>query len=421
MATVTMTNGHRYKFAASAGTPVLLESSDNVGDINYFHNALHIEDVESSIGSTGFVTIKGDNANTSYGPQILCWNIGSGDAGIAFRTDSVYWHVGQDNSQSNRFSIGNSHAIGTSVAISIDTSEDVTIHQDLAINGELDMTDGQIKNVKEIQFQDWDDNTNAHDTTRILMRDQTIFVYNGGLAVGNYSNDVLGDIMDTQLEVEDKISVGLGNTGTTSAIGQGGNETWLECYMVSTGTAGYNAAGNGQNAGWMRWSSDTNNYVLLGLDVEQERFRMLYYDGSNWEGFKTDKSGNMEINGSYSSSDLRLKENVNTVTNALSLIKQMRGVTFDWKKASDPGKKHSAGVIAQEIEAIEGISPGLIYTDSTIITYDEDGNVDEGCPSIDNKKSANYPAFTAYLIEAVKELSAKIDSLESRINVLENA
>jgi hypothetical protein len=105
----------------------------------------------------------------------------------------------------------------------------------------------------------------------------------------------------------------------------------------------------------------------------------------------------------------------------LGIVKQMRGVTFDWKKSSDPGKRHSAGVIAQEIEAIENIPEGLVYTDNTVRTYDEDGNPEEGSPTIDNKKSANYSALSAYLIEAIKEQQTMIEDLKARIEVLENA
>ena len=86
-------------------------------------------------------------------------------------------------------------------------------------------------------------------------------------------------------------------------------------------------------------------------------------------------------------SDANLKENVKPVVNSNSILKQIDGVEFTWK---DNGKK-SYGVIAQEIEKI---LPDVVDTS------------DQGV------KSVNYAAMTAFLIEAVKELSAEIEQLK---------
>ena len=87
------------------------------------------------------------------------------------------------------------------------------------------------------------------------------------------------------------------------------------------------------------------------------------------------------------SSDIRLKENVNTIDSALNTVKSMRGVGFNWKQN---GQK-TYGVIAQEIEAI---LPELVS-------------------EVDDKKSVNYNAIIGFLIQAVKELSDKVEKLEN--------
>jgi hypothetical protein len=89
------------------------------------------------------------------------------------------------------------------------------------------------------------------------------------------------------------------------------------------------------------------------------------------------------------SSDIRLKDNVITIDGGLSYVKQMRGVGFNWKAT---GKK-TYGVIAQEIEAI---LPELVN-------------------EVDDKRSVNYNALIGFLIEAVKELSDKVERLENGI------
>lgn len=108
-------------------------------------------------------------------------------------------------------------------------------------------------------------------------------------------------------------------------------------------------------------------------------------------------SGNINISGSLSqSSDERLKKDIKTIENALDKTNRLRGVTYTWKTDvhnEDP----QIGVIAQEVEKV---FPEFVLTD-------EDG-----------MKSVNYAQMTAVLIEAVKELNAKISDLEKENKVL---
>jgi len=85
-------------------------------------------------------------------------------------------------------------------------------------------------------------------------------------------------------------------------------------------------------------------------------------------------------------SDARLKTDVKTIEGALNKTNNLRGV--EYTRIADNSK--SIGVIAQELEAI---IPELVLTDS------------------EGMKSVNYSQLTGLLIEAVKELSAKVDQL----------
>jgi hypothetical protein len=87
-----------------------------------------------------------------------------------------------------------------------------------------------------------------------------------------------------------------------------------------------------------------------------------------------------------STSDLNLKENVQTVENALETINTLRGVSFDWKETG----RSSYGVIAQELQEI---LPDLVTN----------GEV----------KSVNYNGLIGVLIEAVKELSNEVEELKN--------
>jgi len=98
----------------------------------------------------------------------------------------------------------------------------------------------------------------------------------------------------------------------------------------------------------------------------------------------------------YSSSDRRFKDNIKPIENALDKINQIGGYEFDWKeenKIEHGYEGHDLGVIAQEIEAI---APELVQTR-------ENGY-----------KAVKYDKLVSVLIQAVKELSAKVTELENK-------
>jgi len=121
----------------------------------------------------------------------------------------------------------------------------------------------------------------------------------------------------------------------------------------------------------------------------------LYYDNS--KKLETTSSGvsvtgDLTASGSVTSnSDISLKTNITTITNALEKVCKLRGVEFDYIESG----KHNIGVIAQEVEEV---LPELVIGD--------------------DPKSVAYGNLTAVLIEAVKELRAEVSSLKQEINTL---
>lgn len=94
-------------------------------------------------------------------------------------------------------------------------------------------------------------------------------------------------------------------------------------------------------------------------------------------------SGTMNAADFNSTSDLRLKENINPLQNSLKVIESLEGVSFNWKENG----KEAIGVIAQQVEEI---IPQIVSTD------------DEGI------KRVSYDSIVPLLIEAIKELNSKI-------------
>jgi hypothetical protein len=85
-------------------------------------------------------------------------------------------------------------------------------------------------------------------------------------------------------------------------------------------------------------------------------------------------------------SDVRQKTNIETIHYALDAVLKMRGVRFDRKDSGSRG----CGVIAQEMQ---GIAPEVVKSN------------DDGVLSV------AYGNLVGYLIEAVKELNAKVEAL----------
>ena len=97
-----------------------------------------------------------------------------------------------------------------------------------------------------------------------------------------------------------------------------------------------------------------------------------------------------------SPSDIRLKENIEVIPDALEKVCQLQGITFNYKK---DGKK-STGLIAQELEKV---LPEVVYDTHEI------GNDDE------KFKSVRYGNVVGLLVESIKELKAEIEELKSKV------
>jgi len=133
-------------------------------------------------------------------------------------------------------------------------------------------------------------------------------------------------------------------------------------------------------------SGSTNNYQFNSIGV----------------GSTTAASGvNGEIRAqgditAYYSSDERLKENIQPIVDALSKVESISGNTYDWKEGFETIHSHTGhdiGVIAQEIEKVL----------PEVVTDRETGY-----------KAVQYEKIVPLLIEAIKELSAKVKELESK-------
>jgi hypothetical protein len=102
----------------------------------------------------------------------------------------------------------------------------------------------------------------------------------------------------------------------------------------------------------------------------------------------------------FSTSDIRLKENITPIPNAIEKIRKISGNTYDWKaelKDVHGYEGNDVGVIAQEVEAV---LPQLVQ--------DRDNGY----------KAVKYDKLVALLIEGIKEQQQHIDNLTIQVEEL---
>ncbi|NOX37494.1 MAG: hypothetical protein GXO78_08150 [Calditrichaeota bacterium] len=94
-------------------------------------------------------------------------------------------------------------------------------------------------------------------------------------------------------------------------------------------------------------------------------------------------------------SSRRWKTNIHTIEGALEKVRQLRGVTFNWKSTGKP----DIGLIAEEV--------GKVIPE--VVTYEENGR---------DARSVDYARLVALLIEAVKTQQRQIEEQQAAIRML---
>jgi hypothetical protein len=123
---------------------------------------------------------------------------------------------------------------------------------------------------------------------------------------------------------------------------------------------------------------------------------------TNPGSYKLNVAGNAYATSWNTPSDLRFKENIRTIDSPLDKIKNIRGVSFEWKTAEyqDKGfpEGRHYGVIAQQIE----------HTLPDVVKEGPDG-----------EKAVSYTDLVPILAEAIKEQQKQIESLRCEVQELQ--
>ena len=153
------------------------------------------------------------------------------------------------------------------------------------------------------------------------------------------------------------------------------------------GVSGYSTAASGFGA------------FVARVDNVATNLMMFYYTGATNVGSIT-TNGTLTVYGT--TSDYRLKTNIEPMQNALSKIKQLNPVTYKWKS----NNTDEQGFIAHELQAVF----------PSAVTGSKDAVDEDGKPVYQNIDPSK---IVATLTKAIQEQQAMIETLTTRLNAIE--
>ena len=147
-------------------------------------------------------------------------------------------------------------------------------------------------------------------------------------------------------------------------------------------------------------TSGTGRCLAITDNINTSGFAIAIFSTSGYAGGISYSGTTATFN---SSSDYRLKNNTTPIQNALNTISQLNPVTFTWRFDN----KADAGFLAHEFQSI---LPNYVQGEKDAI--DKDGNPEY--QSMDNS------GVIPFLVKAIQEQQALIESLTTRLTALEN-
>ena len=202
--------------------------------------------------------------------------------------------------------------------------------------------------------------------------------------------------------------------------------------IVNNPLAGFNGRGSG-----IQFNNGSTNqtaifYYHYGttasffFDADLFRYRNL---SSGATLFEMNDAGNASLTGALTqnTSDERLKDNITEIPNAIDKIKELKGVTFEWKGngAKDfpyiDGTK-DMGVIAQDVQKVlpEAVDPAPFDLEKEM-EENSDGSFTEKLTSKSGEDylTVHYEKLIPVLIQGMKEQQALIEALQTKVAALE--
>ena len=190
-----------------------------------------------------------------------------------------------------------------------------------------------------------------------------------------------------------------GSYGSADLIGSRGSYGGMLIEYGGTVIGMYDSGGNGgsyreANSKWRDYFHTSNACMGINGSTTSSSYG-LYVTGAIYA------TGDI-----VGSSDERLKKNIQVIDNGLEKVLKLRGVTYEWKEEESTGVDENKsnntnttpvrmGVIAQE----------LLDIVPEVVVHDKEND----------RYGVEYGHLTGLLIEAIKDLNAKVEDLEKKL------
>lgn len=236
--------------------------------------------------------------------------------------------------------------------------------------------------------------------------DGTINFQDSGSTYARLNLDSASNLIFSQITADKNIKFN-GVDGSTTI-------TALKLDMSDAGRAIFNggidiAANTDIEGNYGNWTGEKSAKLQFHsghfyVQVTNSLFYRTYSNGTGNDRISFDNGGNIVAEGNVTAygsvSDERLKENIEVIENPIEKVKKLKGVTFTYKK----DKKKGTGLIAQDLEKV---LPEAVYTAKTLGDHLKDDKQEKHL-------AIQYGNTVGLLVEAIKELEARIKELEGK-------
>jgi len=243
------------------------------------------------------------------------------------------------------------------------------------------------------------------ETNASLIWDEGNDYWKAGLAGSEVQIALVnGTYANLRAQATTKGDVGLGNVENTALSTWAGSTNLTTLGTISTGTwngsviaSAYLDADTAHLSGTQTFSGAKSFSSAVNIDSTtastSKTTGALIVDGG------VGVAGALNVGGdvvAYASSDERLKDNIELISNPIEKVQSLKGVTWNWNENADELQQSlpNVGVIAQDVEKV---LPQLVH--------DRDNGF----------KGVDYAKLTGLLIEAIKEQQKQIDELKSKL------
>jgi len=366
--------------------------------------------LSSTLAVTGITTVA---AGTAALPSIIS-TTGTADTGEFFpAADTIAWST----AGTERMRIGSTGLVGIGTTAPL-SQLDVSIAIVSPTSGEatgvgaIRITNGTsaLTSAGGLEFKIAGDNNGYGSKIQALNSGGSQLVFANRYATGTWTE---------RMRINNDGNVGIGTTSPANKLEVSGSLLQGSAWAV---IGAYNAAATfptpTDNAVAFAWNftNGGRDVTMMNNDYSGAGVRFVQRTGAATSGY-VGRGGNggdwFQGNNSASwstVSDIRIKQNVRPLNDSLAKITALNPCHFEYKNTPD---KIKTGFIAQEFEQV---LPGHVQESEPDVLFSEYFDLEAG-----EKMKSIDPDLIPYLVGAIKELKAIIDTQSARITALETA